>query len=126
MSRDLYTEWLGIPPGERPPNHYDLLGVMAFCNDIPTIEKAARERMDRLDKFVLHPDRRKRDMVQQMMNEVARARVCLVNAEQKRAYDEALSKKIGPPLTLRDLPEVEILTFDPDRDKPQRPKKRLL
>ena len=27
---DPYYRWLGIPPGEQPPNHYRLLGVQLF------------------------------------------------------------------------------------------------
>lgn len=90
MFDDLYTLWLGIGPGPRPPDHYALLGLERFCQDIEAIESATRARLTRLDEFAMHPDRDTRDAVQDMMNEVARARVCLVNPAKRGAYDQRL------------------------------------
>ncbi|MEN6663397.1 MAG: NPCBM/NEW2 domain-containing protein, partial [Phycisphaerae bacterium] len=95
MSQDLYTLWLGIVPGPRPPHHYALLGIKPFCQDQDAIEQAVRRRMDKLDQYALHPDRAKRQSVQNMMNELAAARVALVNAEQKLRYDQTLAAALG-------------------------------
>jgi hypothetical protein len=90
MGQDFYTQWLGIAPGPRPPDYYTLLGLERFCQDVEAIESATRARLTRLDEFAMHPDRDTRDAVQDMMNEVARARVCLVNPAKRMAYDQQL------------------------------------
>ncbi|MCE5276865.1 MAG: NPCBM/NEW2 domain-containing protein [Planctomycetaceae bacterium] len=95
MSQDLYTLWLGIAAGPRPVDHYTLLGVKPFCQDQDAIEQAVRRRMDKLDQYALHPDRAKRQAVQNMMNELAAARVRLVNPEQKLRYDQTLAAALG-------------------------------
>ena len=95
MAKDFYTEWLGIPPGGRPPDHYTLLGVPQFCKDTDAIENATRARLTRLDEYAMHPDRATRDAVQDMMNAVARARVVLVHSRRGKAYDEGLARKLG-------------------------------
>lgn len=87
MPEDLYSAWLKIPPGVRPPDHYALLGLPRFCNDLEKIDAATQQRLDALDRYALHPDLVKRDACQQMMNEVARARVVLINPQKRRAYD---------------------------------------
>ena len=38
---DVYHLWLGIPPEEQPPNHYRLLGVPAFEQNVEVIRNAA-------------------------------------------------------------------------------------
>ena len=95
MAEDFYTQWLGVPPGQRPPDHYTLLGVERFCQDLDAVERAARAQLRRLDEYALHPDWDTRDAVQDMMNEVARARMCLVHPEKRGAYDEELAAKLG-------------------------------
>ena len=36
---DPYYRWLGIPPGEQPPDHYRLLGIERFEADARSYEK---------------------------------------------------------------------------------------
>jgi hypothetical protein len=84
---DAYFKWLGIPPAEQPPSHYRLLGVPELVDDPDVIESAADQRMSHLrglqtGKNAAH--------AQRLLNEVSQARVCLLNAEQKRAYDQRL------------------------------------
>ena len=95
MAEDFYTQWLDVPPGKRPPDYYALLGVQRFCRDLDAVERAARAQLRRLDGYALHPDWDTRNAVQDMMNEVARARMCLVYPDKRAAYDEDLAKKLG-------------------------------
>jgi len=95
MAKDFYTEWLRIPAGRRPPDHYGLLGVPRFCRDQDAIETAARARLSSLDQYAMHPDRATRDAVQDMMDEVAQARVSLINSQRQQAYDEELARALG-------------------------------
>ena len=101
---DLYTDWLGVPEGDRPPHHYDMLLLPLWTRDANAIEEAARKQMDRLDKYSVHPDRAKRELCQSMMNDVASARVVLSNSAQRQAYDRQLAAQLGvqPPAAAAD------------------------
>lgn len=95
MAADRYTQWLKIAPGERPPDHYSLLGLPPFCDDARQIEQASHDRLDQLDKHALSPDAASRAECQRIMNEVARARVVLMDAGKRKAHDLELAAKLG-------------------------------
>jgi hypothetical protein len=101
MDQDLYTRWLGIAPGERPPDHYTLLSVPLFTHAPNAIEAAARAQMEKLDPYAMHPDREQRDSSTRMMNEIAQARMVLVDPVRSDEYDRQLAKQRGidPPGT---------------------------
>ncbi len=88
---DAYFKWLGIPPEDQPPNHYRLLGVPRFVDDPAVIENAADQRMAHLRVFQTGQHGR---LSQKLLNEVAAARVCLLNAERKTAYDAQLRERL--------------------------------
>jgi formylglycine-generating enzyme required for sulfatase activity len=88
---DPYHVWLGIPPGERPVNHYRLLGIEAFESNPEVIENAADQRMLLLRTFQVG---RYSDLSQKMLNEVATAKVCLLRPEKKAVYDEQLRQQL--------------------------------
>ena len=77
---DPYHEWLGIPASEQPPNHYRLLGIPAFEDSPTVIENAADQRMAHLRTFQAGKHSQES---QRLLNEVAAARICLLNAEKK-------------------------------------------
>lgn len=110
MAVDFYTKWLDVLPGPRPPDYYTLLGVEAFCGDLDAIEAATRRQLTRLDDFALHPNRETRDAVQNMMNEVARARVDLVNPGRRLDYDRRLAAQLGVSPPHDTAPAVEAET----------------
>ena len=110
MAVDFYTEWLDVPPGPRPPDYYTLLGVDVFCGDQDAIEQATRRQLTRLDEFSLYPDRDTRDAVQDMMNEVARARVDLVNPKRRLTYDQKLARRLGVAVPAEPAPADEAET----------------
>ena len=91
---DPYHRWLGIPAEEQPPNHYRLLGLVQYESDPEVIENAANQRMAHLRSF--QAGRNASDS-QRLLNEVAAARICLLNAEKKAAYDEMLRESEVPP-----------------------------
>jgi tricorn protease-like protein len=109
MTRDLYTEFLGVPEGLRPPDHYTLLGVQVFSRDIDAIEAATRQRLTRLDAFALSPDVETQNAVDDMINQVARARVDLATPERRVKYDQRLARKLGvvPPADIPPKPETQ-------------------
>ncbi|MBI3838656.1 MAG: hypothetical protein HY288_12080 [Planctomycetia bacterium] len=86
-----YHVWLGIPPNEQPPNHYRLLGIAAFEVDLDVIEHAADRQMAHVRTF---QSGQHRALSQQILNELAGARLCLLNPEKKTLYDQELRAKI--------------------------------
>ncbi len=96
---DPYREWLGIGPEAHPLDHYRLLGIERFENDPAVIHQAADARMSEVRIHQTGPRGR---YTQQLLNEISAARVCLVEAGSKQAYDASLLKgatstKVPPP-----------------------------
>ena len=89
---DPYHKWLGIRPEEQPANHYRLLGVVLFEDDLDAIASAADQRMAHVRSFQtgVHAA-----WSQRILNELAAARVCLLNPQKKAAYDQALQAAIA-------------------------------
>lgn len=84
---DPYYKWLGIPADEQPPHHYRLLGVKLFETDADVVSHACDQRMSHLRSFSGGPHA---PLAQRLLNEVAAARICLLDAEKKADYDDIL------------------------------------
>lgn len=94
-SFDPYYEWLGIPPAETAgggPHHYRLLGLQHFESNPRVIENAADRLMTQLRGFAAGPNG---PLSQKLLNEVAAARVCLLDAPRKAAYDKQLQGRLA-------------------------------
>ncbi|MGA2031205.1 MAG: LamG-like jellyroll fold domain-containing protein [Thermoguttaceae bacterium] len=87
---DPYHKWLGIPPEEQPPNHYRLLAIGLFEADAEVIEAAADQRMSHLRS---RQGGKYSDWSQKLLNEVAGAKLCLLNPEKRAQYDQALREQ---------------------------------
>ncbi|MCO6043209.1 hypothetical protein NG895_04765 [Aeoliella sp. ICT_H6.2] len=90
---DPYHKWLGIPPSEQPPNHYRLLGLSEFEDDPDVIAAAADRQMGHVKGFATG---RYGSYSQELLNELAKVRVCLLNAKLKQAYDAKLRQALQP------------------------------
>jgi formylglycine-generating enzyme required for sulfatase activity len=88
---DPYHKWLGIPKDEQPPHHYRLLAIRVFEDDPDVIQAAADRQMAHLRTYQTGPNGA---LSQKLLNEVAAARVCLLNPARKTAYDEKLRKEL--------------------------------
>ena len=88
---DPYLKWLGIPPRHQPPNAYRLLGIELFEADPDVIANAADQRMAHLKNFAAGKYSK---LSQKLLNEIAAARVILLNAEQKIYYDAQLHQQL--------------------------------
>ncbi|TWU05281.1 Serine/threonine-protein kinase PknB [Symmachiella macrocystis] len=84
---DPYHKWLGIPPDEQPANHYRLLGLKPFEDDADVIDAAAERQMSYLHQIAAGPHLAES---QRLLNELAGARLCLLNEEKKAVYDAEL------------------------------------
>ena len=82
-----YREWLSIPLSELPANFYRLLGLSLFESDVNVIEKAADRQMTFVRTFQTGQYSRQS---QQILNELAKARIILLNKEKKAQYDAKL------------------------------------
>jgi len=90
---DPYYKWLGIPPRDQPPHHYRLLGIEVFEEDRDVIDAAANRLMGYLKDLAVGDETA---YSQKLLNEIARARLCLLNREKKAAYDGELRTKLQP------------------------------
>jgi WD40 repeat protein len=88
---DPYHKWLGIPPEEQPPNDYRLLGLRLFESDPDVIGNAADRQTLLLRTLQVG---KQQGPSQRLLNEVAAARVRLLNQKKKSAYDEELRRQM--------------------------------
>ena len=86
---DPYRKWLGIPERDQPPHHYRLLGVEPFETDQEVIANAADARMAQIKTFQTG---KHSDHSQRLLNELAAAKVCLLNPAKKAEYDRRLEE----------------------------------
>ena len=84
---DPYYVWLGIPPQERPANFYRLLAIPLLESDPDVIDNAADQRTAHLRTF--QSGKHGKD-AERMLNEVAIARVSLLDPQKKAAYDQRI------------------------------------
>lgn len=107
-SFDPYYHWLAIPPDEQPPNHYRLLALRLFEDNPEVIENAANQRMAHLRTFQTG---KRSSFSQKLLNEVAAAKVCLLNPEKKSVYDTRLQETLRAEGTAASSPAPQV---DPD------------
>jgi len=94
---DPYLSWLGIRDPRRPPNHYALLGLALFEDDPEVIAHAADRQMAHVRTFQTGP---RSAESQRILNELAAAKICLLNPAKKQAYDAALRQQtVAPPVS---------------------------
>ena len=90
-----YHVWLGIPPDEQPANHYRLLSLRLFESIADVIDNAADRQMAHLRTIQVG---KHVDQSQRLLNEVAAARVCLLDPKKRAAYDQQLRAKLAAAL----------------------------
>lgn len=122
MAIDVYKEWLGIPEGERPPDHYTLLRLVRFEDDVDKIRQHYKKLNAHVRKYATGQYMAES---QELLNELAKAMLCLTDPERKREYDESLGREFedeaGPgrkPLE-KVLVEQEHMTRDQAKEAKQ-------
>jgi len=90
-SFDPYYKWLGIPPRDQPPNHYRLLGIELLEADRDVIDAAANRLMTYLHELATGDDGQ---YAQTLLNEIAAARLCLLNPQKKAEYDKTVCGQV--------------------------------
>lgn len=87
---DPYQQWLAIPPRDRPPNHYELLGLVDFESDPRVIDTAADHQVERVTDRAVE---RHQPTAQRVLDELAEARAVLLDPDDKAEYDRKLREK---------------------------------
>lgn len=87
---DVYKEWLGIPEGVRPPDYYTLLRVVQFEDDVEKIRNNYRKLNAHVRKYATG---QYLIQSQELLNELAKAMLCLTDPDGKREYDESLGRE---------------------------------
>jgi hypothetical protein len=87
---DPYRKWLGVPEGQRPPTHYQLLGISPDERDPEVIDAAvlrqsAFVRNFQTGKYTAEATR--------LLTEIAAAKLCLIDPEKRARYDAELRAK---------------------------------
>ena len=98
---DVYKEWLGIPEGLRPPDHYQLLRLVQFEDSVDKIRGNYKKLNSHVRKYATG---QYTDESQALLNELAKAMLCLTDLERKHEYDEGLGREFeeaeGGPKTM--------------------------
>ena len=87
---DVYKEWLGIPVATRPPDHYTLLRLLQFEDDIEKIRANYRKLNAHVRKYSTGQYLIRS---QELLNEMAKAMLCLTDPDGKREYDQSLGRE---------------------------------
>lgn len=87
---DPYYKWLGIRPQDRPITAYRLLGVTPDEDDCEVIDQAADRQMAFLRSHQTGPHA---ELSQKLLNEVAKARLLLLDPKRRSEYDRKLAQQ---------------------------------
>jgi hypothetical protein len=86
---DVYREWLKIPDADRPLSHYQLLRLTKFEDDVAKIRGNYRKMNAHVRKFAAGEYQQQS---QDLLNELAKAMLCLTDARRKSEYDAGLGR----------------------------------
>src|SRR5688572_10282916 len=96
---DPYSEWLHIPKEGFHPDRYRLLGLNLFEGDPGAIERAASERISRIENM---RSGQHAAAATKLINELQNAKACLLDSTKKQTYDAMLRQQLatrGPATT---------------------------
>src|SRR5262245_15474043 len=88
---DVYHLWLGISPEEQPPDYYRLLGVPLFEQNADVIRNAADRQLSHVKRLAVNQFTQ---VGQQLLDEIAAAKICLLRPEKREVYDAKLRASI--------------------------------
>ena len=91
MAIDVYKEWLGIPEGPRPPDHYQLLRLVQFEDNVDKVRKNYKKLNGHVRKYATGQYSNESQL---LLNELAKAMLCLTDEELKQDYDRSLGRVV--------------------------------
>jgi hypothetical protein len=102
-SIDVYRDWLGIKEAARPLTYYQLLRLKPFEDSAEKIREHYRKMNAHVRKFGAGEYS---EQSQRLLNELAKAMLCLTDVQRKREYDISLGRETvveGRRRTLEDI-----------------------
>ncbi len=87
---DVYRDWLKITETARPLNHYQLLRLKQFEDNTAKVREHYRAMNAHVRKFAAGEYAKQS---QDLLNELARAMLCLTDKQRKAEYDTTLGRK---------------------------------
>ena len=100
---DVYREWLQIADTERPLNHYQLLRLKRFEDDVAKIRSHYRKMNAHVRKYATGDFAAES---QELLNELAKAMLCLTDSSRKQQYDESLGRAAAGAKRKRTVEEI--------------------
>jgi len=90
LALDVYKDWLGIPESQRPPDHYQLLRLVQFEDAVEKIRANYKKLNAHVRRYATG---QYLEESQALLNELAKAMLCLTDLERKREYDASLGRE---------------------------------
>ena len=87
---DVYRDWLGVKEANRPLDHYQLLRLKRFEDDPAKIRENYRKMNSHVRKF---GSGEYAQQSQDLLNELAKAMLCLTDTSRKGEYDATMGRK---------------------------------
>ena len=114
---DPYEVWLGISADQQPADHYRLLGLTPFEQDIRRIEAGAQERIRLVRSHQTGPHGA---LTRPLLEELSAALHCLLLPESKRTYDEQLRQQGASVPRAKTVPPDKASILEPPVTPPPR------
>jgi len=102
---DVYQNWLGIQETNRPLNYYQLLRLKPFEDDAAKVRENYRKMNVHVRKYASGDYAAES---QGLLNELAKAMLCLTDTARKLEYDISLGRKVETVKARRSLEEILI------------------
>ena len=103
QSLDVYRDWLGIEDAARPLNYYQLLRLKKFEDDQDRIQRHYQKMHHHARKYATGEYT---EESQALLNELARAMLCLTDLGRKAEYDESCGRKQAGERTKKELQDI--------------------
>jgi hypothetical protein len=100
---DVYKDWLGVQETNRPLNYYQLLKLKPF-EDNPAVIRDNYRKLNTLIRKYASGDYIVES--QNLLNELAKAMLCLTDSSRKLEYDTSLGRKTASTGKRRTLEEI--------------------
>ncbi|HEX3726477.1 MAG TPA: hypothetical protein VHV08_09555 [Pirellulales bacterium] len=104
---DVYRDWLKIADTARPLNHYQLLRLKKFEDDPAKVREHYRAMNAHVRKFGAGEFAQQS---QDLLNELAKAMLCLTDKRRKGEYDATLGRKASEESTGRTFEQILLAT----------------
>jgi hypothetical protein len=111
---DVYRDWLGIAETARPLNYYQLLRLNRFEDNVSLVRQHYRKMNGHVRKFAAGEFAAQS---QELLNELAKAMLCLTDLGRKREYDASLGRADAGEGRRRSFEEVLLANKVIDRDQ---------